>query len=249
MKKDISKSKNVRVVKNNNNLKKKVHKDKKINIKKSLVINISIGFLSILLVGLFIFIIFNVIKHINKKIDRENTIMMETYTSENKKICFEKECFYIIDYSIEDRIVFLFAEKNIMLNEHPVQTDEETVSFDRKDINQYLKYYKKTLEDLDVEVIDIYLPTYNQLEKNGCSFNSNAANIYTCSSDNSWIYSTSYYYDGDISGVMVNIGGLDSHFIFPFDMNDEELDNTYGKDMVLNVGVRPVIKIRISEIN
>ena len=47
---------------------------------------------------------------------------------------------------------------------------------------------------------------------------------------------------------MVNIDSLDSHFVFPFDMSEEELDDLYGKDKTKSIGLRVVIKVDIKEL-
>ena len=269
MKKEIDKSKNkkgvtnsskknVKTVKKNGatNFKKSKKNDDikevdkpiftKLKLKSGMGLNICIGISILIFLILFIFIIIGIVKYFNKKIDTKNKEVIEEYIS--KEVCFGDECFYILDYSIEDRYVYLMSKKNISLEEKSIQTDNYG-HLERKDIDKYLDYYKNTLEDKKIDVLDISIPTKEQLEKNGCSFEKNTSNVYTCSSEKSWIYSTSYYYSGDISGVMVNIDGLDSHFIFPFDMNEEELDNIYGKGKTLDIGLRVVVKVSINEID
>lgn len=272
MKKEINKSKNKKGVTNSCKKTVKKVKEKDVSIKKSknkndnsksvlnnkkdilitklkfksgIGLNICIGICILIFIVLFGFIIFNVVKYFNNKIDSKNKKLIEEKI--NEVICFDKECFYIVDYSIEERTVYLISKKNISLEVGSIQKDN-CDSLERKDIVKYLDYYKKTLEEKNLEVLDISIPNKKHLENSGCSFESNTSNIYTCSSEKSWIYSTSYYYDGDISGVMVNIDDFDSHFIFPFDMTEEELDNIYGKDNTLDIGLRVVIKVPIDEI-
>ena len=253
MKKEISKSRNNNdVVKSNKkSLKHPKKQEEKVCaksvFKRGFGLSICIAICIIILISLFIFIILGVVKYFNNRLDIKNKEIIEEYTSENKKVCFKEECFYVLDYSIEDRYVYLISEKNISLEEKSIQIDDSR-GLARKDIDKYLGYYKKTLEEVGVEVSDISIPIKEQLEKNGCCFENNTSNVYMCSEEKKWIYSTSYYYEGDISGVLVNIDSLDSHFIFPFDMSDEELDNTYGKNKTLKVGIRVVIKVPISEI-
>lgn len=255
MKNDNSKSKNKKVVnkskktdlkKDIKTLKKEEIKTTKLKLKKGMGLNICICLCVFIFIVLFIFIILGIVKYFNNKIDTKNKEVIEENI--NKDICFGEECFYILDYSIEDRYVYLISKKNISLEEKSIQIDD-FYNLERKDIDKYLEYYKKTLEDKKVEVLEISIPTEEQLEKNGCNFKNNTSNVYTCSSEKNWIYSTSYYYDGDISGVMVNIDGLDSHFIFPFDMTEEELDNIYGRGKTLDIGLRVVIKVSINEID
>lgn len=259
MKKEISKSNSNKGVKNikSNSLRTNKIKNSEVKnnhkmilkIRKGMTLNIVISLIIVLLIILFVFIVKSTINYFNTKIDEKNKLIVENYIKENKKVCFGDECFYIIDYSIKDRTVSLITEKNISLDEVSIQKDFSLDIIERKNIGKYLECYKKTIENLGIDVIDISIPHNKQLEKNGCNFHKNTSNVYTCSDEHSWIYNTSYYYEGEISGVMVNIRDLEAHFIFPFDMTISELENMYGKNNYLNVGIRPVIKILIKEID
>ncbi len=98
-------------------------------------------------------------------------------------------------------------------------------------VEGYVNSYKTYLTNMGVEISSARLITKTELEGLGCS-----SDDYSCSSAPSWIYSTSYWSgtaDNDESGVWAVFFG---NF---FDAPDYNYD--------LELGIRPVIEISISE--
>ena len=157
-------------------------------------------------------------------------------------VAIGNEQFYV--YGKENENVKLLSMMNITLNDNPIQSSSSTTTAFSSDaqkgtnysdyigsiVESYVNSYKTYLTNIGADISLARLITKEELEKLGCS-----SSDYTCNNAPIWIYSTSYWSSSAYASS--DIWYVDNFGTF--------IDGFYDNDM--NIGVRPVIEIPISE--